>query len=231
MNLHTPAAAKALGAASLLLIAGVGWVFALGPQTSALSQVREETQAAGEQNRVLAQQLQTLQGQATHLEDTRKVAAALAARFPATADQPGLFAQVTSAASRAGIGPRNVTALSPTPPVFGSTDASGAVQPTSEADQSLARQTVTVSVEGSAAATRRLLRNLEGIPRAFLINDVSVQAAETGSYTATITGDMFVMPPPVFPQPDDTVDGATTDGTTGATTDGTTGEAAAPAAP
>jgi hypothetical protein len=201
VNLHTPAAAKAMGAASLLLITGAGWMFALGPQTSALAQVHEETEAAAAQNQVLAQQLRTLQDQAAHLEDTRRTAAALAARFPATADQPGLFAQVTSAASRAGIGPRDITALTPTPPVFGTTDPTGAVQPTNEGDQSLARQTVTVTVDGNAASTRRLLKNLETIPRAFLVNDVTVQAAEAGSFTATITGDMFVMPPAVFPQP------------------------------
>lgn len=198
MNLRTPAATKLLGAASMLVITGAGWVFALGPQTSTLGQVHEETEAAVASNQQLAQQLLQLQDQAKRLEDTKRTAAALATRFPATADQPGLFSQVTSAASRAGIGPQDVTALTPTPPTFGGPDADGSVQPTSESDQNLARQTLTVSVEGNAEATRRLLRNLETIPRAFLVKDVAVQAGEADGYTATITGEMFVMPPAVY---------------------------------
>jgi hypothetical protein len=200
MNLRTPAATKVLGAASMLLVTGVGWIFALGPQTSALGQVHEETEAAVSQNQQLTAQLLQLQDQAKNLEATKKTAAALAIRFPATADQPGLFQQVTAAASRAGIGPRDVTALTPTPPTFGSPAADGSVQPTSESEQNLARQTVTVSVEGDAAATRRLLRNLETIPRALLVKDVTVQAGESGSYTSTMAGDMFVMPPAPYPR-------------------------------
>ncbi|HYO39380.1 MAG TPA: hypothetical protein VER39_06965 [Nocardioidaceae bacterium] len=200
MNLRTPMAAKGLGAAGMLLIAGAGWVFALGPQTSALGEVHEATEAAVSQNQQMTAQLVQLQDQAKHLEDTKRTAAALAERFPATADQPGLFEQVTTAAGRAGIGPRDVTALTPTPPTFGSPDADGSVQPTSESDQRIARQTVTVSVEGNAVATRRLLRNLETIPRAFLVKDVTVQAGESSSYTSTITGDMFVMPPATYPE-------------------------------
>jgi hypothetical protein len=207
MNLRTAAATRILGAAGMLAITGAGWVFAVGPQTSALGRVHEETEAAVAQSQQLAVQLKQLQGQAKNLAQTRKTAAALATRFPATADQPGLFQQVTTAAARAGIGPRDVTALTPTPPTFGSTDPAGSVQPTSESDQNIARQTVTVSVEGDAGATRRLLRNLETIPRALLVKDVTVQGGESGSYTATITGDMFVMPPAAFPRSADPAKG------------------------
>jgi hypothetical protein len=201
MNLRTPAAAKMLGAASLVLIAGAGWLGALGPKTSALADVQEQTQSAVEQNELLGQQLRTLRAQATDLDGTRTTARALAAKFPSTADQPGLFRQVTRAATRAGILPRDVTALSPTPPVFEGADAEGAVQPTSEVSRTLARQTLTVSVESSFAATQRLLANLEEIPRAFLVSAVTITAGSTPrSYVTTVTGDMFVMPPAVAPE-------------------------------
>jgi hypothetical protein len=201
MNLRTPAAAKMLGAASLVLIAGAGWLAVLGPKTSALADVYEQTDSAVSANEQLRQQLRTLKAQAGDLDGTRTTARALAAKFPATADQPGLFRQVTGAATRAGIPSRDVTALTPTPPVFEGADAEGAEQSTSEVSRTLARQTVTVSVESSYAATQRLLANLEEMPRAFLVSAVTITAGPTPrTYVATVTGDMFVMPPAVAPE-------------------------------
>ena len=59
----------------------------------------------------------------------------------------------------------------------------------------LARQTVTVAVVGTYEETERLLENLEHMPRAYLITAIALAGAETGDFTTTITGDMFVMPP------------------------------------
>ncbi len=196
MNLRTPGAAKILGSLSLLLIAGIGWLFVLGPATDALGAVQEQVVNADAQNELLAQQLVILQKQASDLGSTRATADALAAKFPPTADQPGLFQQVTGAAADAGIGPQDVTALTPTPPTIGVADPATGVQPVGEGSSDLARQTVTVSVVGDYAATQDLVENLEEIPRAFLINSVSLSTGEaTSSFTTTITGDMFVMPP------------------------------------
>jgi len=201
MNLRTPAATKLVGAGSLVLIAAVGWLGVLGPSSAGLAAARDDIASTEEQNQVLATQLVTLQHQAVHLTGSRKAARALSTRFPPTADQPGLFAQVTGAASEAGILPRNVTALTPTPPTVGSGEVTEPVRTPTATDNALARQTVTVSVSGSYGATQQLLRNLEGIPRAFLVTAVTIGAG-TGprSYVTTVTGDMFVMPPAVDPK-------------------------------
>ena len=200
MNLRTPGATKILGALGLACTAGAGWLLVLGPTTTALAEVHEQIEASRSQNRVLAAQLLRLQEQAANLEDTRETAEALATKFPATADQPGLFKQITDAATDAGIGPKHVTALTPTPPAVGPMDAGEGVQPTAPTNN-LARQTVTVSVEGDFAATQELLEHLEQIPRAYLITSVTLGGgASAGRYSTTITGDMFVMPP--APEPD-----------------------------
>ena len=204
MNLRTPMATKVLGALALLVIAGAGWMFVVGPATSQLADVREQTQAAGDQNDLLTLQLLKLKQQAAALDETRAEAKALAAKFPPTADQPGLFEQVNDAATGAGIGPKNVTALTPTPPTVGGVDAAGAAQATPQGGAGLAQQTVTVSVEGGFAATQHLLENLEGLPRAYLVSAVTMSGgADTGAFTTTVTGTMFVMPP--APDPDDVV--------------------------
>lgn len=195
MNLGTPAATKVVGALALLLIAAAGWMFVIGPQNDALAEVREQTQTARDQNDLLTLQLATLRKQAGQLDTTRDTARALARKFPPTADQPGLFQQVTGAATAAGIRPRDVTALTPTPPTVGSADPAAGVQPESGPAQ-LARQTVTVSVTGGYTETQDLLENLEEMPRAYLVSAVTLSGdAEGGGFTTTITGDMFVMPP------------------------------------
>jgi hypothetical protein len=207
MNLRTPGATKVVGALVLLLVAAAGWMLVLGPTMTELAEVREQTEAARSQNDLLASQLARLEDQAAHLDDTRAVAQALADKFPPTADQPGLFAQVTSAAAAAGIGARDVTALTPTPPTVGSTDPAAAAAPSGSTPGNLARQTVTVAVEGGYAATEALLANLERLPRAYLVTSVTLGGGtEVGRFTTTITGDMFVMSP--APDPADAAKGA-----------------------
>lgn len=205
MNLSTPGAVKVVGALALVVVGGLGWNFVVGPETTALSDVRLAIESTRDQNDVLALQLVSLQKQAQALGDTRQDALALAERFPPTADQPGLFEEVTAAAVDAGIGAKGVTTLAPTPPVIGGADPAAGVGVEAPAGGAqLARQTVSVSVQGTYAQTQRLLENLEQMPRAYLVTSVTLGAgAETGSYTTTVTGDMFVMPP--VPEPDDTV--------------------------
>lgn len=199
MDLGTPTATKIAGSLGLLVVAGLGWTFAVGPQTADLADAREQVTSVQDQNALLQTQLVALQHQQQDLGSTRRDAKKLAAKFPSTADQPGLFEAVTAAAVDAGIGAKGVTTLTPTPPVVGTADgaaATGAGTTTGTAGSQLARQTVTVSVSGTYDQTQQLLVNLEHMKRAYLITSVSLAGgAQGGAYTTTITGDMFVMPP------------------------------------
>lgn len=224
MRLQTPGAVKLAGFLALLVLAALGWLLAVGPQTSRLGEVREEITAVRDQNAVLATQLAQLEQQRDDLAGTRRTARALAAKFPPTADQPGLFEAVTAAAVEAGIGAEGVTTLAPTPPVVGAADDAAATgtTPTDATDATggapagaaLARQTVTVTINGSYDETQRLLENLEQMPRAYLVTSVSLAGdPETGTFSTTVTGEMFLMPP--VPAPGKTVNlaSATTDST------------------
>jgi Tfp pilus assembly protein PilO len=204
MDAKTPTATKVIGGLGLLAVAAAGWTLVLGPETSTLADTRAQVDAARQQNAVLLQQLSQLKAQEKELDKTRRVATALQAKFPPTADQPGLFQQVTDAAVDAGIGAQGVTTLAPTPPTIGS--ATGGVGATAPAAGSgtLASQDVSVAVTGSYDQTQQLLENLEHMPRAFLITSVALAGAAddgTDSFTTTIAGRMFVMPP--IPDPGD----------------------------
>lgn len=212
MELGTPKASKVVGALGLLAVAGLGWTFVLGPETSSLADARAEVDAARQQNSVLLQQLSQLKAQEQELQQTRRVARDLQEKFPPTADQPGLFQQVTQAAVDAGIGANGVTTLAPSPPVIGSaTGGVSAAQPAAGSG-ALASQDVSVSVTGSYDQTEQLLHNLERMKRAYLVTSVSLSGggeattgvvgdSTAGSFTTTIAGRMFVMPP--IPDPDD----------------------------
>lgn len=196
MNLRTPRATLLIGAVLLSLLVAAGWFLAVGPQTAALSEVRTSIEETRSQNQLLEQQLATLREQAESIEQTEAAADGLARVFPGTADQPGLFEMVTDAAGSAGISPRDVTALSPTPPTVGAADAATGATPVPAAGAGeLARQTVTLSVSASYAQTTDLLANLERMPRAYLVTSVSLGAgSEAGRFLTTVTGDMFVAP-------------------------------------
>ncbi|MDI6911847.1 hypothetical protein [Nocardioides sp.] len=216
MDLATPGATKVVGSLALLVVVGLGWQLVVGPETDALAQAREQVTTVRDQNALLTSQLAVLEQQRENLAETRRDARRLAELFPPTADQPGMFEEVTAAAVGAGIGPQGVTTLTPTPPVLGTADAAApaaaaATDATTDpaADpgaapaaggQLLARQTVTVAVTGTYEETQRLLENLEHMPRAYLVTAVSLASgSEGGEFTTTITGDMFVMPPVVDP--------------------------------
>lgn len=202
MNLHTAAATKLLGSLALALVLTMGWLFVLSPQSSALGELQTQIANAKDQNDTLRLQLISLQRQAAGLDETKRTAHALAEKFPATADQPGLFRDVTAAAGKAGIAAKDVTALTPSPPALQGADGSSGVQlPDQAATGDLARQTVTVSVGATYDRTQRFLSQLESMPRAYLITSVTVTGDDTGMFTSTITGDMFVMPP--APEPED----------------------------
>ncbi|MET1038636.1 MAG: hypothetical protein ABW075_10190 [Aeromicrobium sp.] len=199
MELQTPRATKIIGVIVLLLIAAVSWTMVIGPEVSRLSVVRTQIQDTRDQNDLLTVQLARLVRQSNDLDDVRRTARALAATFPPTADQPGLFETVTEAAVDAGIGADGVTTLAPSPPAVGGDPASGVPAQQAAGGGQLARQAVSISIEGSFEQTLQLLDNLEQMERAYLVTSVSLSGGAEDGFTTTLVGDMFVMPPVTDP--------------------------------
>jgi Tfp pilus assembly protein PilO len=200
MNLKTLAATRTLGCLGLLVIIALGWLLIVGPKTAALADVRLQISTTRDQNDTLQLQLVALEKQAEQLDEVRATARALAVKFPPTADQPGLFREVTAAAQDAGIGPDGLTSLAPTPPVEGGGDVASGIQ-LEDPSEGLAKQTMAIAVTGSYDQMQQFLENLELMPRSFLITSVALSGGgETGEFTTTISGDMFVMAPAIDPE-------------------------------
>lgn len=197
MKLTSPGATKLLGSIALVLLAGLGWLLLLSPQTSALAEARAEVATTKSQNDALRHLLVVLQGQQRHLSDTRVTATALAAKFPPTADQPELFRSVTAAAATAGIPAARITTLTPTAPLLLSGGPGGGAQlPGKATTAGVAAQSVSMTIEGSYQQMLQLIANLERMPRAYLITSLTLSAGTTpGTFSTAITGEMFVMPP------------------------------------
>jgi Tfp pilus assembly protein PilO len=196
MNLTSVVATKILGVVALLAITAGGWLLVLNPKTSELADVRTQIETTRGQNETLRHQLAKLEAQRKQLPATRATARALAVLFPPTADQPTLFKTVTAAAAQAGIPADDVTELSAEAPVAGTSGGSDKAQlPGESTDSDLAGQTVTITVQGDYDEIQRLAENLEDLPRAYLVSSLTLSVgADAGTYTATITGQMFVMP-------------------------------------
>lgn len=194
-----------VGTLGLGLAAAAAWLVVLSPQTSALGEAEERVTAANDRNDALSLQIATLRAQEANLDELRGQTAALTTKFPASADQPGLFQQIGRAAQDAGIATDKVTVLTSSAPVLPDPAAGTAAGGTAATSQegaaaaqpapTVASQSVSVTVEASRAQVQALLASLEQMPRAYLMTSLSLGVgSQPGAVTATISGEMFVMP-------------------------------------
>ncbi|WP_134766823.1 hypothetical protein [Nocardioides sp. 1609] len=204
MNLKSAPATLLLGALGLALLLGLGWMALIGPAMGAIGENGDARLAAQDRAGAMTVQLAKLRRQAEELPETDRQAARLTEMWPATADQPGFFAQVSDAATDAGIGLEDVTVLSPGAPQRVGVDPGAApAEPGTEAPAvgigDLAVQDVTIGAQGTYAELSTLLARLEKMPRAFLIGSVTLGAetgdAETDALSLTVVGRTFVAPP------------------------------------
>ncbi len=117
-----------IGGVAILLLALLSWFFLVSPRMAQASEIGEHRVAVEALNVKSAQEIATLTKLKDGLVKERTVAAALAVKFPPTADQPTLFRQIVAAAARAGIPEKNITSLGPAAPILGA-PSSGARLP------------------------------------------------------------------------------------------------------
>ncbi|TYL46415.1 hypothetical protein FXB39_13555 [Nocardioides sp. BGMRC 2183] len=215
MKLRSITGTLALGFGALVVLLLASWLLLISPVLGATSDAHDEVSAAQDRNRLMTSQVNGLQDQQDRLPRYQRVADELAALFPPTADQPGFFAAVNSAAQDAGIGSDQLTVLSPSAPVLlgpdgqplaadaaaaqGGTGATGEGATTGEGGVGeIAEQTVSVTAEGTFTQIQRLLANLEELDRSFVVSALGVADGSTGGQTVTLTGRTFVAAPLLY---------------------------------
>ncbi len=214
-NLSKLAMTKAVGSAVVLLVLVVGYLLVLSPRLSEVDEIRAQIDTTAQNNGVVTTTIADLEQKKAGLDDQRKVARALARKFPTTAAQSDMFADIRAAAEQAGISDEAVTALTPTVPVTaGSLAADGGAtlpQDGAPAATGMATMDVSASVTGTREQLRSFLAAMENQARSYLFDTAGLSpVAESGEatgpagssgYTLTLTGSMFLLP--AVPDPDD----------------------------
>lgn len=204
MNMSKTRTVHVVGWAVLAATAlGLG-TFVVQPRFAAANRINAEVAAVQQTNGNLANLITTLTARTRDIRAEYARAAAIEAKFPPTAAQADLFTEVQNAASAAGIPAQNVAALTPGVPQPLSTGG-GAGLPGARVAGGVAVMNVGLTVTGSYTQLVAFLHNVENMPRAYLMQTVSLGSGSTGSvYTLTVAGQMFVMsppPPPTVPTP------------------------------
>lgn len=201
---------KAVGGAAVLLILVVGYLLVLSPRLSKVDEIKAQTDTTAQNNQVVTANIADLKKQQDGLGKQRKIAQALGRRFPSTAVQSDMFADIRAAAERAGIRDEDVTALTPTvPAVAGSATAAGGAtlpQAGTTAPTGMASMEVAATVTGSREQLQSFLAAMEQQERSYLFDTAGLSPAGVGEdqvatgYTLTVTGSMFLLPG--VPDPD-----------------------------
>ncbi len=154
--------------------------FLVLPKMREVSSAREELQAAQDEEIALQTQLRSLQDAQAQAERTEREIRALEAKVPPTADLPGLFRLLQSAADRAGV---DFFQFSPGTP---------------QADPSGSFSTIPgqIVVTGDYFMLQEYLYRLETLPRAAKVTSVSIAPGgggegETGG--VTLAGEQLQM--------------------------------------
>jgi Tfp pilus assembly protein PilO len=190
------------GTLALVILVLIGWFLVLSPQMAKAGEIKEQIEVTDTQNTGLRTQIAKIEQQEAGLAEQRAFAAALASRFPATAAQAEMFSQIRTAAAKAGIGESALTALTPSVPQGGTGAATGngPVTLPGTGVKGVASLQVGMSVTGTYTQMTKFLSTLESMPRAYLIDSISMGPGGEGSaYTLTITGSMFALQAPVDP--------------------------------
>lgn len=204
-----------VGGALIALLTLLSWFFLVMPRMGESGEIGEQQAAAEAVNAKSAKEIVALNTLKVGLPTQRKVASALALKFPATADEPTLFRAVVAAALKAGIPEKSIIAVGPSAPIMGvgSSGAklpaagsapakgpapeAGAAAPVKGATpatggQNLATMTISFNASGNYDQMVRMLQNLEGMRRSFLITQVNLASAEAGKFTVAVQGNMYV---------------------------------------
>lgn len=200
-----------IGGFAILLMALLSWFFLVSPRMAQASEIGEHREAVEALNVKAAAQIASLTTLKDGLVNERKIAAALAVKFPPTADQPTLFRQIVAAAGQAGIPEKSITSLGPAAPILGSPSSgaklSAAAAAPAAADrdgaapakaapertaENMATMAVAFNAEGTFDQMVKTLKNLENMPRSFLITQVNLATGDKGEFTIAVQGNMYV---------------------------------------
>ncbi len=186
-----------------LLVLAMCWLTILSPRLSAAAEIEAQAENVELANITQQRKLADLTRMAQEAPQAAERVQALLARMPQEADLPDLFAQITKAATSAGIPEESISAITQSVPVPLSDPALAATGPVADALDSatksnvdVAKVDVTVSVTATDEQVLDFTENLENLERDFLLSSVSVSnpsGQAKGERVSTVTGTTFLL--------------------------------------
>ena len=204
---------------ALVLLAG-GWFLLVSPKKDEATALREQAASQTSTNQTLALQLEVLKAQAAELPKKQADLAKVAAKIPTNPALPALVRALTAAGTTAGVELVSVTPGAPVaetpsgPAVVAAPAAPAAAAPAAPVGAAaaapapagtLALIPLTINVVGDFYEVEQFLANLEELPRALRVTNLTLApgssptagkqatSAEDGSsLTTTITGSVYM---------------------------------------
>lgn len=181
-------------AIALLLITLIAWLFILSPRFAVAADIGEQTAIETAKNETLSAELAKLQQQEREAATAIAKAETLAKKVPATLDLVGIYAMVTDAATKAGLGANAVTEITPgVPAPLGQLTNGTAQLPGYGTGSSMASVPLTISAGGNPAALAQFIANMEKMPRAMLTKTSTIGRDTKGAATLNVEATMFLL--------------------------------------
>lgn len=201
------------GLLALVAFVAASWFFVLAPRVNQPAQVQEQADQLYEARAMKLQEIVSLERRQRYLAVAQQQVDSLGNKFPSSTDVPGLLAQVSLAASRAGLSKSQVQSITtgeaevvdPTTGEAATTStATSDTAETTDGSQS-ATMAVQITATGTSQELARFIYELQHMQRALAVDasKFMANAREGGgygdSYTVSITGKAFLLSeiPPV----------------------------------
>ena len=204
-----------------VVILAAGWFLLVSPKKGEAADLQTQVATQVSANTVLETQLQVLRAQAKELPKKQAELARVAAKIPDNPSLPALIRAITAASTSAGVEfvsvapgpPAALVAVAPVAPVAPATAGAPAaaapaapVAPAAPAVETLAAIPLTLNVVGDYFEIEQFLANLENLPRALRVANLSLapgtsptagnstpSSTEDGrTLSSTITGSVFM---------------------------------------
>lgn len=201
----------------IVAMLGAGWFFGMKPQAAKATQIKADTEAQVAANAKLSGEIKRLQDQADGVVAQEKRLREISAILPATPGLPKLVRSVSDVSQKSGIDLTSMTPGALTAITAAAPAEAGAAAPAAPAPApapALFSLPVTLTLNGDFTQVRMLLGMIEKLPRAYLVDSLTVtpgapvgpsatpeQKKKANLLTVNLVGHVFVKPAPVAEAP------------------------------
>jgi Tfp pilus assembly protein PilO len=181
---------KIFGSIALLLITLLGTVFVILPTFDETNTLVENRTNIDEGNTELDNRIAELEKDRTNVQKITNIYLELVKKFPTSIESTNLLADVSNAATLAGMAPSNIEGIVMNKPEFTTNTTS---EEETASSQNLAVMEVSITVNGTPNQLTAFLGSMNEVNRVVKISSVNVSTRGTeGISTMTISGSTYI---------------------------------------